>query len=446
MQPSSLGRQHFYSYSNAQAIILAAAGLLFLSDLRYHFRQPAILLRGLALAAVLALPFISFRLNQPEAISEHLRMVGSYWYSPIPLQDKMLGFLQRYSFGLSPQYWFFSNTQDLDRHRMLGMGHILTAMLPLFVIGLLICLRWVRSPAHRAVILAGLATPVGAALVDIGIARVLAFIIPANIIIGLGLEWLLERLKNRLPYRIAALVVFIGLAWANLALLRTALVDGPLWFHDYGLYGMQYGARQLFEEAIPDFIQKDPNATVLVTSTWANGPDNFIRFFVPEKDRGRVRMGGIASFLFTHLPLSDNDVFVMTPAEYRQALDDPKFTDVRLEQTIPYPDGTPGFLFVRLRYSPNADVLFAAEREARKQLLESQVQIDGQTVDMRYSPTDMGIPQLIFDGDLFTLIRGLEANPFVIELAFPQERDNIIPGGRFRDGQSQAHRAALRNR
>jgi hypothetical protein len=34
----------------------------------------------------------------------------------------------------------------------------------------------------------------------------------------------------------------------------------------------------------------------------------------------------------------------------------------------------------------------------------------------------MGSPDLIFDGDHFTLMRGLEANPFVLELTFPEPR------------------------
>lgn len=416
------GAATFYSYSNAQAVIAAAAVLLFFSDLRYHFRHPGILLRGLGLVAVLAIPLAAFRLSHPAAISEHLRMVGSYWYSDVPLQQKLLLFWQKYSYGLSPQYWFFSNTQDLERHRMAGMGQMPVVLLPLVVIGLLLCLRQVRSSTHRSVILAAMATPVGAAMVDIGIARVLAFIMPASILAGLGLEWLLGRIKDGRWLRGTALVLFVGLAWASFALLRTALIDGPLWFRDYGLYGMQYGARQLFEEAIPEFLEQDPNSKILVSSTWANGADNFIRFFTKPEHRDRVRMDGIGSYLFRRLPLSVNDVFVLTPSEYQQAVSNPKLNVVSMDRMIPYPDGTPGFYFARFKYTDNADALFASEKEQRSQLVTGQVVIDGQTVTMRYSQTDMGVPQQIFDNDTFTLMRGLEANPFVLELDFPQER------------------------
>jgi len=50
------------------------------------------------------------------------------------------------------------------------------------------------------------------------------------------------------------------------------------------------------------------------------------------------------------------------------------------------------------------------------------VLLDGKPVHMRFSQTDMGLPEQLFDGDDFTLMRGLEANPFILELYFPEPR------------------------
>src|SRR5262249_10601171 len=41
---------------------------------------------------------------------------------------------------------------------------------------------------------------------------------------------------------------------------------------------------------------------------------------------------------------------------------------------------------------------------------------------VRYSKLDIGEIRNVFDGDTHTLMRGLEANPFVIELEFSQPR------------------------
>ncbi|UCH58474.1 MAG: glycosyltransferase family 39 protein [Anaerolineales bacterium] len=412
----------FYTYSNAQAIILVAAGLFFLSDLRYHLRQPAVLLRGALLALVLAVPLVNFRLKHPAAIYEHLRVVGSYWFQEISALEKIQIFLQKYAYGLSPQYWFIPNEHDLSRHRMAGMGHIHIGMLLFVVIGMLICLRRIKSSPHRTVLIAALATPVGAALLDIGIARVLSFVIPVSILAGLGLEWILKRIRNRFYIRFLGPSTLLILTLANLALLRTALVDGPLWFEDYGLYGMQYGAKQLFQETIPKYLQQSADYHILVSSTWANGTDNFIRFFLSPEQQERVRIDGIGSYLFKRMPLSPNDIFIMTPTEYAQAVDSPKFSLVSVEEIIPYPDGSAGFYIVTLAYSAFADEMFASEKEARRQLAEAQVVMDGENIFIRHSQIDMGTAQLAFDHDTFTLMRGLEANPFLLEIEFPSPR------------------------
>jgi hypothetical protein len=104
--------------------------------------------------------------------------------------------------------------------------------------------------------------------------------------------------------------VFAGLAAAALLLLRTALVQGPLWFRDYSLYGMQYGARQVFEMAIPELLRGDPAALVLVTSTWANGTDNFLYFFLDDEQRCGAWTGSIC--FCCPAPLTPQMLFIMT--------------------------------------------------------------------------------------------------------------------------------------
>ena len=52
---------------------------------------------------------------------------------------------------------------------MKGYGNLDIWLLPFFLIGVGLCLWRIKSPPHRAVVLAALATPVGAALVDMSI-------------------------------------------------------------------------------------------------------------------------------------------------------------------------------------------------------------------------------------------------------------------------------------
>jgi hypothetical protein len=471
------GAATFYTYSNGQMIMGAAGGLLLLSDIRYHLKHWRTTIPAAALIVLLALPVLNFRASQPNALPQHLRAIDSYWFRAIPLQEKVARFVNTYTYGLSPQYWFFPNEHDLTRHRMNGYGNLNTLVLPLLLLGIGLCLWKVKSGPHRAVILAALATPVGAALVDISITRVLVFTVPASVLAGLGLDAALVFVERRLsrpvaprlfgkvssgpaqpngfdretspPYRgrsadnrvgpfpansqtdpetsgwihvVLALAIFAVLAVASTSMLNDALTRGPLWYNDYGLYGMQYGAKQLFEDAIPAYLKRDPNTQILVSSTWANGADTFIRFFLPPEQRSRVQMLNVDYFMTVRRPLTPNMLLVMTPPEYEQAKASKKFKSITVEQIIPYPDGRPGFYFARLTYADNLDAIIADEKAARSKPVVEQVAIDGQQMQVSHSQFDAGQLRDLFDGDTFTLARGLEANPLVLEFTFPQPR------------------------
>lgn len=416
------GAAAFYTYSNGQGIVVASAGLFFLSDLRYHLSHWRVTLAGALLAGVLALPLISFQGSHPVAMQEHLRTIDSYWFRSMPVQDKLGRFAQLYLYGLSPQYWFFPNDHDLSRHLMRGYGHLRTETLPLFLVGVGLCVwRW-RDSEHRAVLLAAMAAPVSAALVGVGITRVLAFVVPACVLSVLGLELLSRRVSGKLPHQTLALSLLAALSLAGLWMLRDAVVEGPRWFRDYGLYGMQYGARQLFEQAIPRYLAQEPELQVMVSPTWANGTDNFPGFFLSGDQRRRVHMRNVDHYMSEKRDLSPQVLLVMTPAEYARALESGKFATIDVDWILPYPDGNPGFYFARLTYAENVEAILAAEREARRRLVEGRITIGGTSTIVHHSGLDAGQLKDMFDGDRHTLARGMEANPFVLEILFPEPR------------------------
>lgn len=445
------GAATFYTYSNGQMIMAAAAVLLLLSDLPYHIRQWRTVLLALVLVAVVAVPLLRFRATQPESMTTHLRAINSYWFEQKPLSDKLAQFADTYTYGLSPAYWFTPNEHDLVRHRMKGYGNLALPFLPFFLVGVGVCIWRIRSAPHRAVLLAALASPAGATLVDVSITRVLVFIVPATVLIGLGIETVLEWVMrlfasgrksatenteftesdvsrasapsgSSVANPVIAVALFVVLSAASVWMLRDALVNGPYWYSDYGLYGMQYGAEQLFQEAIPEVLAANPDSRIMLTSTWANGADTFIRFFLPQDQQWRVQMLNVDYYMSERRPLDANTILVMTPAEYNLAASSPKFARVDVERVLPYPDGSPGFYFARLEYSPNFEDLLAPEREARVKPVEGQVTIDGQVATVQYSPLDVGQLADLFDGDTFSLVRGLAANPLVFDFTFAEPR------------------------
>lgn len=418
------GGMTFYSYTNGQGVMLVSGLLLLLSDLRHHLSQG---LRRLTVAAgtlaLLAVPMVRFRLLEPDAVQNHLRVLDSYWLKPLPLSEKLGMFAQNYLLGLSPGYWFLPNQIDLERHRMLGMGHLPLLFLPFVLIGLAICVQQWRSAAHRALIVATLAAPFSMSLVGIGVTRTLAMVVPATMLALIGLAALYSWVQRRLPYRLAAGIVAITLVASSLTMLRSALVDGPTWYTNYGLGGMQYGAEQLFGQAIPAELARQPEAQLLVSPTWANNPNSFVDFFLSDAQRARVQLVNVDAFLVARRDLDPaRQIFVMPADEYQRAQESGKFIIAEPERIIPYPDGQPGFYFVRMSYVPNVDALFAADRVARSQLVETLIDLDGASVGVGHSLLDIGTIENLFDGDTNSLVRGFEANPLVVELRFAGPR------------------------
>jgi hypothetical protein len=363
--------------------------------------------------------------------ADQLRMRDAYWLEKnLSLLDKLARFTKEYLNGLNPVYWFTpNNPSDLVRHQMSGYGHLWIFSLPFLVIGLWILIKNFRSPAHRTILIAFLASPFGAALAQITVLRVIWLVIPAALATSLGLINFLTWLeKRRIPERVLAPGLLVLLTAINFYMLYDGVQNGPTWFRDYSLYGMQYGAKQVFGEAIPEILQQAPDTRFVVTPTWANGTDNFVQFFLTPQQQAHVKLDSIQAFLFERLPLDDNMLIVLTQPEYAEASSSPKFKTASPQKILYYPDGAPGFYFTNLEYSDQADQIFAEEKLARSQPVESQVLIDNISANIRYSQIDMGQPENIFDGDTYTLMRGLEANPLLIELEFnePQTIKKII--------------------
>jgi 4-amino-4-deoxy-L-arabinose transferase-like glycosyltransferase len=415
------GAVTFYTYSPAQLIVVATGALMLLSDIRYHRQtlksHPRVIVSSVICLVVLAAPYIRFQSEHPQESFYHLRILNSYLTDhSLTTPQKINQFVQEYLYGLNPAYWYSAdNTRDLIRHQMKGYGNLWWPTLPFAVIGILICLRKIRSSMHRAVLIALLAAPIGGALVQVQVYRALIIVIPIGLLTSIGLIAILSLLIKRIDPKWIAVGSFIVLSSINLYMLNDVLTKGPTWYTDYGLGGLQYGARQVFSE-VELALHTDPASVAVVSPTWANGTDVMMRFYTD--DDPRVRMGNIDAFIIEKLPLTQNILFVMTPVEYQRALNDPRFTDIHLTQTLPYPNGADGFYFVRLNYSAQADVIFAAELAARHTSIEEDLTLNHQTVQTRHSQFDVGRIQDLFDGDTYTLVRTDIDNPAIVELTF----------------------------
>jgi 4-amino-4-deoxy-L-arabinose transferase-like glycosyltransferase len=416
------GALAFYSYSPMQAVVPATAVLLLLFDLPFHWKNWRHVLAGLAIVVLLALPYARFRLSHPEATVDHLHVQHSYWLDPgMTLPAKLARYGRNYALGLSPRYWFSrASPWDIERHRMKDYGNLFLPTIPFLALGLGLCLRNLRSGVHRTVVLASLAAPSGAAIVGIGITRVLVFVIPVALVTALGLDAVASWTARRLPERPIAFVLLLALATAQIAMLRDATLHGPTWYRDYGLSGMQYGARQVFGE-VRDLLARNPRSTVNISPDWANGADNLARFFLG--DEPRVHLQNLEWFRLEKREIDADHVTVLPETEYQAALRDPRLVVAPAGPVLAFPDGTPGFHFVRLTYPPDIDLLMERERSARHALVSDTVALGGEPVQVLHSRLDMGPLANLFDGDVGTLVRTERVNPAVLEVRFSRPRE-----------------------
>lgn len=411
----------FYAYAPLQLVVVAAGLVLLLVDWRYHLQDKKSLLQGFLSLLLVATPYLAFHLRHQQALGTHLHLLRSYWLSDIPLLNKLGIFLGKWLQGLNPLYWFFLNQTDLIRHQIKGLGHLPWFFLPFFLVGLWQSIKNWKEPACRLALIALLVAPLGAAIADIAITRVLVMVVPFSLLIFLGLDQTLEFLRGKnllknLPAYFSAIAIAIFSIWMG----WYAIVKAPLWYSDYGLYGMQWGGQQLSQK-ISEFIQDNPQSKLKLSPGWANNTDIIMRYFLG--DPLPLEIGTIREYDLYYQELDPNQVFIITPEEYTWLVQNPKFDQIEVLDSLDWPDGRKGFTFLRLAYSPQARQIFEVELQQRRQPEVSEFDLLGQQVNIAYSRLDLGTIAHIFDGDNATPLRTLEANPLQISIDFTQPVD-----------------------
>src|SRR5262249_12709173 len=293
-----------------------------------------------------------------------------------------------YVTGFEPRYWFWPNETEMMRHRIDHLSFFPLALAPFLIIGIVACVvRCVRSPAHRVILLSPLGVPFAAAAHERQMLRLLPMLVPFALLVLVGMEELRRALARRVPNAVFATGLAGALAAATIRLCAMSYTHSASWFPEYGLYGMQWGAKQVTDAARQE-LEKDPDIKVHISSGWANNPQTFLDFFFKPPLRSRVMLGEIGPYLSTQTNPPDDVLFVMTTQEYERNRTDPKLDVQSPRRIILFPNGQPGFYFAKVRYSAQADSLFAAEREARRILQEDRV--ESPRVLVRHSHLDMG--------------------------------------------------------
>jgi hypothetical protein len=219
------------------------------------------------------------------------------------------------------------------------------------------------------------------------VTRALVFIMPAALLTFLGVAALMRRVGERVGQTRMVAALFALLSLVGGAMLRDALANGPTWYSDYGLTGMQVGARQVFSD-VSGYLADHPQSQVWIFPSAWNGGDMLRRFFAP--DAPRILLLNLDSFLEKRFDAVEGALVVLTKDDYESVIRSGKFTEAAVEDTLRLPDGTTGFYLVRLSYSSEADAVFAAERDARRRMVAEEIDLIGRRATVRHTPFDIG--------------------------------------------------------
>ena len=433
------GALTFYSNSIAHIIIFASIISFIVIDFGYHRRHLG-RWRNPSIGAIVALlPLLIFLTKNPGYFASRTNSAHPYWASNAPaIIDVGLLMVRSFLIALDPRVWFsgMERTKYVDvtgyHNYYPGTMPLLPLWLAPFIIAGIACLALPRFRAYRWQICAILAVTLSPAIVArFAPTRSLGVVVPVTILAVVGLDIFPRALRR--TRLVGALMVIAVATTGSYMVLQEALTTQSTRRQDYGGYGIQWGSQYVFK-MVNDQLESFPGSRVMVTTDWNWGGHHFINFFVSKENRatGRVFLGSLDTLIHGQEPWGPDLWAVMSPAQL-EALDAyianpggatgrPRIISDQVTAKVLHPDGTPGFLMVRLREAPDVRAMLAAEREARRKLSFVTVAIDGQRAIVGYTNLDDGAIAPVFAISPGALARLAGPNPAVLDVAFGNPR------------------------
>lgn len=336
------GAATFYSYAPGQGVIGLTALLLLISDARYHWQEKRCVLWGFVISLVLLAPFVRFRLQHPEMMKTHLAILNSYWTQDLALAQKLQIFGRNYLAGFSPHYWFAVGGEDAARHVVPNQPYLPPLILPLALVGLVVCVVRFRESRYRLVLIALVVVPFSSALVAPGITRMLSMVVVFSVCAAIGFSWLIAWIRIRAVYRLTQIAAFVLLSGAGFVLLRGALIDGPTANRNYGLYGLQWGSTAVYRDLLPRYLEKDPGSRVFITHITSNSPEVFPEFF-GWMNKWRVFFASLDDICKGFVLPKPRDLVLISAEEFDTIKTRPEIGSFTVIDRVAFPDGRPAY-------------------------------------------------------------------------------------------------------
>lgn len=423
----------FYSYTPARGWIMSALVVLGMLNLGSHIKQfKSTAIAGVILFVIM-IPYLVLHWTHPEITMKRLAALGAPSLTALITNSDHAKVTANFLQILSPDFWFtWERTQHegpMVRHVIPLMAPFPTWLLPFWGLGLLSLLIKIRSRFHRGLLGLLIISPFPAVFIDVNNARCFNVGCLYLVLIGLGLAGTLDWLARIRPLRglfiapvrrALSVALFIGASTYALWLNRYMFGDALQNYDDYGFYGVQYGAPQLFE-----WVKKDPypGEKFHMASHLFNASHVYLSFFLHDESwLQRFEIIDFENLCKSVNPIADNALVIARSSALQElkASGCPLVWDTLNE--FKDPRGQPNFAAIRMRRAPE----YAEWREKmfrqRTELISTDRTINGKMVHIAYPLIDMGDPGSLFDGDPNSIVRTQQINPARFQLSFAETK------------------------
>lgn len=405
----------FYLYTSARGWVIIALLLLSVVNILEHLRYWKRTLLAIALLLLLLAPYIHFHLTHPEmAMSRFSDLNNSEMSGEHNVSKRVASFVKNYALGFNPFSWYTWNgtqkiTQGGERHFIPQLPALFVGTFPFAFLGFCLVIARIRAFEYRTLIAVLLAAPFPSALLTLNTHRAMPVGAIMLIFSLIGAGGCFHALRQRTWARrtlkgMMAVGVGIYALWFQYHVYRVV----PDLYKDYGFYGLQMGAPEVFHWIRQ---QSDSYEKIYVAYDLFNAGEIYIPFYLQGDAARKTSIFNADEIYKSQFPLGDNAVYIV-PASFIQKLQDSNIPIKRqVVNTIPDLKGKPLIEILQLQREPAFDDWLRAEHDKRGVLLKTTVNVGQISLPIEYPMLDIGRPQEMFDGKQETLTRTAEINP-----------------------------------
>lgn len=425
----------FYSYTPARGWVPAMFAVFFFANPRIHLKKFRASLTALTIFGLLLVPYIYLHINYPEVVYKRLRAIGAGTVDNLFLNINLERLTGNWLHILNPKFWFFWTPEmesgSYSRHIIPGLTHLPIFILPLFLIGGAVLLYSWRKPFARTILLLVLFSPFPAALLEVNNARSFNVACLYLLITACGANAVLEFISGRISAAgwssarsgeivSNATVLLFGIytAWLGSYLHYSAARK----FADYGFYGIQYGAPQVYNWIAEN---ADKYQEFKVSSHLFNAGSVFRYFYLSGKVQGKTEVVDFEALCETPRFERHAGLFLIARSSMEEVEEKGCPLKFKTVHTFYNPAGLPQIEAAYIEADSSFAEWVRSKDEARRKTYTSRsVLPSGSKITLSHPLFDMGEAASLFDGKIETIIRTKQVNPARFEIA-PDEGSKL---------------------